>query len=48
MLAEKIMATGTLLVPTSTKLHSISPIPSVVPSLPEYQEAGETGRRTLW
>lgn len=27
---------------------SVSPIPTVVPSLPEYQVAGETGQRTLW
>lgn len=27
---------------------SVSPIPTVVPSLPEYQKAGETGMRTLW
>ncbi|OQN96149.1 hypothetical protein B0A48_18064 [Cryoendolithus antarcticus] len=27
---------------------SVSPVPSVVPSLPDYQDATETGERTLW
>ena len=27
---------------------SVTPIPTVVPSLPEYQVASETGIRTLW
>ncbi|CAK3982387.1 family A G -coupled receptor [Lecanosticta acicola] len=33
-------------VPLSTP--SVSPIPTVVPTLPEYQNATETGERTLW
>ena len=27
---------------------SATPLPTVVPSLPEYQKASETGERTLW
>lgn len=27
---------------------SVAPIPTVIPSIPEYQAAGETGQRTLW
>jgi len=27
---------------------SVSPIPTIVPTLPEYQDASETGARTLW
>jgi len=27
---------------------SVSPIPTIVPSLPEYQKADESGNRTLW
>lgn len=38
------MATGTIPLATS----SVAPIPTVVPSLPEYQTNTETGGRTLW
>ncbi|GIZ39749.1 hypothetical protein CKM354_000312100 [Cercospora kikuchii] len=38
------MATGTI----PLGKPSVSPVPSVVPSLPEYQTASETGERTLW
>ena len=38
------LATSTTLSPTS----SVSPIPTVVPTLPEYQKADEVGKRTLW
>lgn len=27
---------------------SATPLPTVVPTLPEYQKADETGERTLW
>lgn len=27
---------------------SVAPIPTVVPSLPEYEKATDTGNRTLW
>ena len=27
---------------------SVSPIPTIVPTLPDYQVAGEAGQRTLW
>lgn len=27
---------------------SVAPIPTVVPSLPEYESATDTGNRTLW
>jgi len=33
-------------VPLATSSHT--PLPTVVPSLPEYQKASETGERTLW
>ena len=36
--------TATVPIPTS----SVAPVPTVVPSLPEYQTASETGNRTLW
>ncbi|KAK4900268.1 hypothetical protein LTR27_002492 [Elasticomyces elasticus] len=39
------MASATLPLATSS---SVSPIPTVVPTLPEYQDATETGTRTLW
>ncbi|KAK5690086.1 hypothetical protein LTR17_026069, partial [Elasticomyces elasticus] len=38
------MATASIPLATS----SVSPIPTVVPTLPEYQDATETGTRTLW
>ena len=27
---------------------SVAPLPTVVPSLPEYEKATDTGNRTLW
>ncbi|KAI6955359.1 hypothetical protein KC321_g15807, partial [Hortaea werneckii] len=42
-LKKTVSATATV-VPTA----SVSPVPTVVPSLPEYQTASETGNRTLW
>ncbi|KAK5723166.1 hypothetical protein LTS12_027532, partial [Elasticomyces elasticus] len=39
------MASATLPLASSS---SVSPIPTVVPTLPEYQDATETGTRTLW
>lgn len=27
---------------------SVAPVPTVVPSLPEYESATDTGNRTLW
>jgi len=41
---QALAATGT--VPVGTTKHT--PLPTVVPSLPEYQTASETGERTLW
>jgi hypothetical protein len=38
------MATATLPLTKTTA----TPLPTVVPSLPEYQTASETGERTLW
>jgi len=38
-------ATGTFM---EAAKSSVAPIPTVVPSLPEYQTASETGTRTLW
>lgn len=32
----------------TTTTSKVSPLPTVVPSLPETQKAGETGERTLW
>lgn len=42
--AFNMLATGTVPLATS----SVAPVPSVVPTLPEYQDATETGGRTLW
>lgn len=27
---------------------SVAPVPSIVPSLPEYQTAGDMGNKILW
>jgi len=43
---EALKKTSSLLVPTSTA--SVSPIPTVVPTLPHYEKIGETGQKTLW
>ena len=45
--------TGTSALTTTTSsgqttTTGVSPVPTVVPTLPEYQEATETGERTLW
>ncbi|KAI9802729.1 MAG: hypothetical protein M1825_002751 [Sarcosagium campestre] len=40
--------TQSLLVPTSSSHPSVDPLPTVVPNVPIYTQAGETGRKTLW
>lgn len=42
----QMLASATYELAKSTS--SVSPIPTVVPSLPEYQNVSETGTRTLW
>ena len=42
--AEAFLKTTT----TSSAKHTVSPIPTIIPSLPEKQEAGDVGDRTLW
>lgn len=39
------MASVTSALATSS---SVAPIPTVIPSLPEYQDISEVGTRTLW
>lgn len=46
MLVDPMQAMATASLPLATS--SVSPIPTVVPTLPEYQDATETGTRTLW
>lgn len=43
-----ILKTSSLLVPTSSATHSVSPIPTVTPNLPRYETIGQTGTKTLW
>ncbi|KAE8440971.1 hypothetical protein EG329_006160 [Mollisiaceae sp. DMI_Dod_QoI] len=45
--AMKTKATSSLLVPTSSR-PSVSPIPTVIPTLPYYEKVGEAGTKTLW
>lgn len=40
------LKTSSLLVPTSSS--SVGPLPTVTPNLPRYEEATETGTKTLW
>lgn len=46
MIVDPVQAFATGTIPLATS--SVSPIPTVVPSLPEYQDASETGKRALW
>ena len=46
MIVDPVQAFATASLPLATS--SVSPIPTVVPTLPEYQDATETGTRTLW
>jgi len=46
MIVDPVSAFASATIPLATS--SVSPIPTVVPSLPEYQDATETGTRTLW
>jgi len=46
MIVDPVQAFATGTIPLATS--SVAPIPSVVPTLPEYQTASETGTRTLW
>lgn len=45
MIVDPVQAFATA---TSAATSSVSPIPTVVPSLPEYESATDTGNRTLW
>jgi hypothetical protein len=40
--------TSSLLVPTHSAHPSVSPIPTVIPNIPQYERIGETGAKTLW
>jgi len=46
MIVDPVQAFATGTIPLATS--SVAPIPTVVPTLPEYQDASETGTRTLW
>ncbi|KAF2102569.1 family A G protein-coupled receptor-like protein [Rhizodiscina lignyota] len=45
-----LMKTKSLLVPTSTASshHSATPLPTVIPDLPEFQKVHHDGKTTLW
>ncbi|KAF2863332.1 bacteriorhodopsin [Piedraia hortae CBS 480.64] len=46
MIVDPVQAFATAKVPVATS--SVAPIPTVVPTLPEYEVAGEAGHRSLW
>lgn len=46
MIVDPVQAFATASVPLATS--SVAPVPTVVPSLPTYEKATETGNRTLW
>lgn len=52
MIVDSVQALGTktLLLPTSTHHHHVipTPLPSIIPSSPVYEKAGNAGERTLW
>jgi len=41
-----MLKTDASLLPTASS--SVAPIPTVIPSPPIYQQAGDVGNRTLW
>jgi len=43
-----LMKTSSLLVPTSTAVASVSPIPTVIPTPVSYEEVGPVGAKVLW
>lgn len=46
MIVDPVQAMASL---TELKTKTTAtPLPTVVPPLPEYQEASDTGERTLW
>lgn len=52
VLEMDIMKKTTALLPlptsTATATPSVAPIPTVVPNVPTYEVAGQSGQRTLW
>jgi hypothetical protein len=44
---EVLKKTSLLPLPTATPTH-VAPIPSVVPTTPELQFIGDSGKKTLW
>jgi hypothetical protein len=44
---EILKKTSILPLPTATPTH-VAPIPSVVPTTPELQFIGDSGKKTLW
>lgn len=46
----EVFGTGTLLLPTtsSSSEQTVSSVPTVMPGMPEYQNASDTGVKTLW
>lgn len=44
---EVLKKTSLLPLPTATPTH-VSPIPSVLPTTPELQYIGDSGKKTLW
>lgn len=52
MLVDPVMPeyarTSRLLIPTATARPSVAPIPTVIPDIPFYEEAGHAGMVTLW
>jgi len=46
MIVDPVQAFATAVAPMATS--SVAPVPTVVPSLPEYVVAGDAGNRTLW
>ena len=48
MIVDPVQALASATVAIAKATASVSPLPTIVPSLPEYQDATETGTRTLW
>jgi len=44
---EALKKTSAIPLPTASPTD-VAPIPSILPPAPEFQEAGETGKKTLW
>lgn len=47
-IVDPVQAFANMATAIKKSTSTVSPIPTIVPTLPEFQDASETGERTLW